>query len=80
MSIHNICFHGEIRKISALFGHVFKKNLFFRIVMSWQVCGQAGVGRRLRFTFWLIFFSKLYVTFILQWIAFIFGRGEEEDQ
>ena len=26
------------------------------------------------------FFSKLYVTFILQWIAFIFGRDEEEDQ
>ena len=26
------------------------------------------------------FFSKLYVTFILQWIAYIFGRDEEEDQ
>ena len=25
-------------------------------------------------------FSKLYVTFILQWIAFIFGRDKEEDQ
>ena len=25
-------------------------------------------------------FSKLYVTFILHWIAFIFGRDEEEDQ
>ena len=25
-------------------------------------------------------FLKLYVTFILQWIAFIFGRDEEEDQ
>ena len=25
-------------------------------------------------------FSKLYVTFIFQWIAFIFGRDEEEDQ
>ena len=24
-------------------------------------------------------FSKLYVVFILKWIAFIFGRGEEED-
>ena len=23
-----------------------------------------------------LFFSKLYVTFILQWIAFIFGRDE----
>ena len=25
-------------------------------------------------------FSKLYVTFILQWIAFIFGRDKKEDQ
>ena len=25
-------------------------------------------------------FSKLYVSFILQWIAFIFGKDEEEDQ
>ena len=25
-------------------------------------------------------FSKLYVTFILLWIAFIFGRDEEGDQ
>ena len=25
-------------------------------------------------------FLKLYVTFILQWIAFIFDRDEEEDQ
>ena len=25
-------------------------------------------------------FSKLYVTFILQWNAFIYGRDEEEDQ
>ena len=25
-------------------------------------------------------FSKLYVTFTLQWIAFIFGRDKEEDQ
>ena len=24
-------------------------------------------------------FSELYVTFILQWIFFIFGRDEEED-
>ena len=32
-----------------------------------------------RFTFWLTFFQS-YVTFILQWIAFIFGRNEEEDQ
>ena len=25
-------------------------------------------------------FSKLYVTFTLQWIAFIFGKDKEEDQ
>ena len=25
-------------------------------------------------------FSKLHVTFILHWIAFIFGRDKEEDQ
>ena len=25
-------------------------------------------------------FSKLYVTFILQWVVFIFGRDKEEDQ
>ena len=25
-------------------------------------------------------FSKLYVTFILHWIAFIFGKDKEEDQ
>ena len=25
-------------------------------------------------------FSKLNVTFMFQWIAFIFGRDEEEDQ
>ena len=24
--------------------------------------------------------SKLHVAFILQWIAFVFGRDEEEDQ
>ena len=25
-------------------------------------------------------FTKLYVTFTLQWIAFIFGRDKEEEQ
>ena len=25
-------------------------------------------------------FSKLYVTFILNWIAFLFGRDEDEGQ
>ena len=28
----------------------------------------------------LFFFSKLYVTFFLQWIVFIFGEDEEDDQ
>ena len=47
--------------------------------------GQAGGcmgGHRVSFEVYLLvnLFSKLYVTFILQWIAFIFGRDEEEDQ
>ena len=25
-------------------------------------------------------FSKMYITFTLQWIAFIFGKDKEEDQ
>ena len=25
-------------------------------------------------------FTKLYITFILNWIAIIFGRNEDEDQ
>ena len=29
---------------------------------------------------YFFFFSKLYVTFILLWITFIFNRNEEEDQ
>ena len=40
----------------------------------------SGVRRRPRFTFWLTFISKFYVTFILQRIAFIFGKDGEEDQ
>ena len=36
-------------------------------------------SRRPRFTFWLTVFSKLYVTFILQRIAYIFGRDEMDD-
>ena len=27
-----------------------------------------------------LFFFILYITFILQWIAFVFGRDEEQDQ
>ena len=40
----------------------------------------SGGGWRPRLTFWFTFFSKLHVTFIPQWIAFIFGRDEEENQ
>ena len=29
---------------------------------------------------WVDLFCQLYVTFIIQWIAFIFGMDEEEDQ
>ena len=36
--------------------------------------GRAGVGHHPRFTFFGYPFSKLYVTFIHQSIAFIFGR------
>ena len=36
--------------------------------------GWAG-GRRPRLTYF-----QIYVTFILQWIAFIFGRDKEKDQ
>ena len=35
---------------------------------------RAGVGRR------LTFLSMLYITFILQWITFMFGKDEEDDQ
>ena len=48
----------------------FSKNPPFKIAMSRQ-----AVGRHPRLTFF-----RSYVTFILQWIAFIFGRDEEEDQ
>ena len=50
----------------------FSENLSFKIAMSRQVLSQVNLLVNL--------FSKLYVTFILQWIAFIFDRNEEEDQ
>ena len=41
----------------------------------------AGGCRALSEVYLLVnLFSKLYVTFVLQWIAFIFGRDEEEVQ
>ena len=57
----------------------FSKNASYIIAMSGltggcrhQVSSQVNLLVNL--------FSKLYVTFILQWIAFKFGRDEEEDQ
>ena len=59
----------------------FSKNPSFKIAMS----GQAGIGwvghwMSSQVNLLVNLFSKLYVTFILQWIAFIIGRDEEEDQ
>ena len=52
----------------------FSKNLSFKIAMS----GPAGVCRASsQVNPSVNLFSKLY---ILQWIAFIFSRDEEEDQ
>ena len=44
--------------------------------------GREDVGRRASSEVYLLvnLFSKLYVTFILRWIAFVFGWDEEEDQ
>ena len=59
-----------------LFGRVFKKSVLYNSNYGWA-------GRRLALSeVYLLFnlLSKLFVTFILQWIAFIFGRDEEEDQ
>ena len=52
----------------------FSKNLSFKIAMSRWSGGRVGIRHHLGLTFWL------YVTFILQWIAFIYGRDKEEDQ
>ena len=74
--------------MSLIFGRMFFFffffNPFFKLEMSEQAGGRAGVWRRPRFTFCLTFFffflPKLNVTFILQWIAFVFGRDEKDDQ
>ena len=64
-------------KIVKPFLDVFLKNPSFKIAMS----GRAGVGQVSPEVYLFVnLFSKLYVIFILRWIAFIFGRGEEEDQ
>ena len=66
----------------AIFGRVFKKkNPSFKIAMYGRADGWAGRRRASSQVYLLVnLFSKLYVIFILQWIAFIFGRDEEEDQ
>ena len=53
-------------------------NPSFKVAMS----GLAGVWNRASSQVYLLvnLFSKVYVTFILQWIAFIFVRDEEKDQ
>ena len=64
------------------FPFFFKKNLSFKIAMSWRASsGRASIGHHPRFTFWLTLFFKVvcYLQTILQWIAFIFGRDEEVD-
>ena len=58
--------------IISLIGRFFPpKNPSFKITMS----GRASQGNLL-LNFFAIF-SKSYVTFILQWVAFIFGRDKE---
>ena len=59
-----------------------KKNLSFKIAMSGRAGWGSGCGLRASSQVYLLVkrFSKLYVTFILQRIAFIFGRDEEDDQ
>ena len=61
-----------------MFFFFLKKNLSFKTAMS----GQASLGCLASSQVYLLvnLFSKLYVTIILQRIAFIFGRDEEEDQ
>ena len=63
-----------------VFGRVFKKsvkNTSFKKAMY----GRAAWHQASSKVYLLVNrFSKLYVTFILQWIAFISGRDEEEAQ
>ena len=65
--------------LDVFFFFFFSKDPSFKIAMFGQSGERVG-GRRPRLTFWLNFFSKLHVTFILQWVDFIFGRDKEEDQ
>ena len=73
---------GESLKISHRFffqvwTFFFFKNPSFKIALSGRVGGHRASSQ----VYLLVnLFSKLYVTFILQQIAFIFGRDEEEEQ
>ena len=61
----------------------FSKILSSKIVMSGRVGVRGASDERQvlsQVNLFVNLFSKLYVTFILQWIAFIFGRDEEEHQ
>ena len=63
---------GELRQFFDRF-----KNPSLKLAMS----GRAGRHQASSQVNLLVnLFSVLYVSFILQWIAFIFGRDEEEDQ
>ena len=66
-----------------LFGTFFFKNLSFKIAGTGQAGRRQAGGHRIPMSsevyFLVNLFSNLYVTFILQWIAFIFGRDEEEN-
>ena len=68
---HNYCIGAQPFVISIFLDGFLKYPSFLR--------GRAGVRRRPSFTFWLTF-SKLNVTLILRWIAFILGRDKEENQ
>ena len=56
-------------KINFNFWMGFSKNLSFKIVMSWRAIWRWASSR---VNLLVNLYSKLYVTFILQWIAFMF--------
>ena len=64
--------------LDSFFVFVFSKYSSFKVAGS----GQVGVGRAgsSQVNLLVNLFFQSYVIFILQWIAFIFGRGEEKDQ
>ena len=69
--------HVTCKKGNSHFLDRFLKTPSFKIATS----GWAGGHQTSSKVYLLVnLFSKLYVTFILQWIVFIFGRDEQEDQ